>query len=695
MQNDVIFELGCEELPSLAVKQLSAALVEQLSERLSKAQLTFASIEAIAAPRRLGCMIRQLDCEQAAQTIQRRGPAIAAAYDAQGQPTPALLGFAKSCGVGLEALSRLETDKGVWMVYEAVQPGQSVDKLLPQMISETLASLPIAKPMRWGNQDYEFVRPVHWVLLLLGNTLIPARFLGMDAGSHSRGHRFHSPEPVAIQSAASYADQLRQAHVIANFEQRRAMIVEQIQALTQPLQAEAIMPADLLDEVTSIVEWPQALMAEFDPAFLEVPAEALIASMQAHQKCFALQDQSGKLLPRFITIANLDSRNPAQVIAGNEKVMRARLSDAAFFFRQDKKQALASHMAGAEKVLFEARLGSLQDKARRMAILVQALCSPLQLEADQANRAAALSKCDLLTGMVGEFPELQGLMGYYYALHDGEDKAVAVALNEQYMPRFAKDALPDSRLGKALSLADRLDTLAGIFAIGQRPTGVKDPFKLRRHALAVVRLLASMPEPVNLTTLLHLAMQGLPPIPQPAKAEPASDVVAEIKAFILERLQSHYIGQGFAAETIAAVRQCQSDWLYDFEQRLLALHQFVNQPAMAALAAACKRVNNILAQAPVAAATLDPQRLQQSEEVALVEAMEAAEDKLAEGQLDYVQQLTILADLRPVVDAFFNGVMVMADDPALRANRLQILRRLQALLGSVADISQLSQCYDD
>lgn len=688
MVNDFIFELGCEELPSGAVLPLASAFAQHMVDSLEKAQLAHGPIKIFASPRRIALFIKSLEVEQKAQKITRKGPAFIAAYDKEGKPTQALLGFAKSCATEVDRLSKIETDKGAWMIYEMESAGKKTSALLPDMVRQSLSNLPIAKPMRWGDKDDEFARPVHWAVMLLGDEVIETPILGIISSNTSRGHRFHHPDTVVIQSPEGYESQMREAFVIADFAQRKRMIQEQVQSLAEKQGAIAIMPDELIDEVTSIVEWPQALLANFQASFLEVPAEALIASMQSHQKCFALKDHEGHLLPYFITVANISSADPKQVIAGNEKVMRARLSDAAFFFSQDKKQALSQHIPATERVIFQAKLGSLQDKASRVAALMQYLAKALALDEVKALRAAALSKCDLMTGMVGEFPELQGLMGYYYAMHDGEEQEVAAALNEQYMPRFAADAIPSTQLGLALSLADRLDTLVGIFAIGQKPSGVKDPFKLRRHALAVVRMLASIPQPLNLSTLLsEAAAQYAAFLPVEAA------LLTEIKAFILDRSQSFYQSQGIANELVLAVRACQDDWIFDADKRIRALQTFVTMPEAASLSAACKRVTNLLNQAVASSRSLvlDESLLQEKAEAQLLQSIKSVSVRIESlyGHAEYGLVLQELAGLKEAVDAFFDSVMVMVDDALIKQNRLALLARLQELLQGVADISLL------
>ncbi|MDP1602394.1 MAG: glycine--tRNA ligase subunit beta [Legionella sp.] len=688
MVNDFLFELGCEELPSGAVLPLANALAQNIVSSLDKAQISYANVKAYATPRRLAVYISDLEEEQPPQKVVRRGPAISAAYDAQGEPTPALKGFAKSCGVEISELTATKTDKGEWLVYEATTLGVKTQELLPALVQQAIAALPIAKPMRWGDGDVEFARPVHWAVMLFGEDIIPAEILGVQTGRKSYGHRFHAPQAIQIDNPAHYEALLQDAYVVADFAKRRALIVEQVEKAAKEHDACALMPDALVDEVTSIVEWPAALVATFERDFLDVPAQALIASMQAHQKCFALEDKNKKLLPYFITVTNLQSNKPAQVIAGNEKVMRARLSDAAFFFAQDKKQPLSHHIAMTANVVFQVRLGTLLEKATRVQNMMSHLAAPLVLNVRHAMRAAELSKCDLMTGMVGEFPELQGLMGYYYALNDGEALEVAHALQEQYLPRFAGDELPASTLGLALSLADRIDTLVGIFAIGQKPTGDKDPFKLRRHALAVVRLLVNNPASLTLSQLITEAASGYG-----TKLPGALEALDDLSSFIFERLQSYYQAQGIPQDIVQAVKARQSDWLYDFDKRVRALAEFVSLPQAEALAAACKRVNNLLQhkEGGFESSTIDEALLQENAEKMLFNAivkMEQTVQPLYE-KGDYAALLTELSALKEPVDAFFEGVMVMVEEKAIKMNRLALLSRLQTLLQGTADISLL------
>ncbi|MDP3268122.1 MAG: glycine--tRNA ligase subunit beta [Legionella sp.] len=688
MVNDFIFELGCEELPSGAVWPLADEFAKQLLALLDKAQLSYGDVRRFATPRRFAITIRDLQTEQNSQTTIRKGPAVIAAFDNEGNPTPALSGFAKSCGVTVEELTRMDTEKGEWMVFESVSAGSKTRDLIPALVTQALAALPIAKPMRWGNGDAEFARPVHWAVMLFGDEILEYDLLGIKTGRKSRGHRFHYSQEVIIDSAQSYEVQMQESYVIADFAKRREIIKDQISKLAEPYHALVIMPQALLDEVTSIVEWPQALMANFESQFLEVPAEALIASMQSHQKCFALTDTKGNLLPHFITVANIESSNPEQVVLGNEKVMRARLSDAAFFFRQDKKNPLSSYVAATNQVVFQIKLGTLHDKAMRIKALMRPLSHILGCLSQHAERAAELSKCDLLTGMVGEFPELQGLMGYYYALHDGEDERVARALNEQYMPRFAADDLPESSLGMALSLADRLDTLVGIFAIGQKPSGVKDPFKLRRHALAVVRMLCTTPAKLNLTELIAQTAENYG---SPVTLD--NEVLRELKIFILDRMNAFYQAQDVGTDLLMAVRARQDDWLYDLDKRLNALKLFVTMPEAASLSAACKRVSNLLSHSKTSdvITPINEQLIAEGAEQVLYEQIINLDNSLEplyrEGNYGVI--LKQLAGIREPVDMFFDKVMVMVDDEEVKNNRLNLLARLQKVLQGVADISML------
>ncbi len=687
---DLLVEIGTEELPPKALKKLSeaftAGIVAGLQEAGLAAGLSTTDIVSYAAPRRLAVWIKNIPAQQADQAVEKRGPAVQAAFDQEGNPSKAALGFAASCGVDFAELQRLETDKGAWLLFRQLQPGQATTALFPAIVEKSLAGLPIPKRMRWGDGDAEFVRPVHWIVLLADDTVIDASILGIQSGRESRGHRFHAPDKITITSPADYAVQLGEAFVIARFDARRDMIRSRVHALATELGGSAIMPDALLEEVSALVEWPVPIAGRFEERFLDVPQEALIYTMQGDQKYFGLTDAAGKLMPNFITISNIDSKDPSKVSEGNERVIRPRFSDAAFFWEQDKKFTLASRREKLKTVVFQQQLGSLHAKSERVASLAGYIAQQLGADQALAVRAGELGKCDLITNMVFEFTDLQGTMGRYYATHDGEASEVAQAMEEQYLPRYAGDALPASATGRILALAERLDTLAGIFAIGQKPTGTKDPFGLRRSALGVLRILIEQELPLDLADLLdqaanHLAVQlGKKPDMQ------------EALDYILERLRAYYQEQGIGAELVEAVAALKPTQPLDFGQRVQAVAAFRQLPAAESLAAANKRISNLLKKVEGAIpAQVNPALLQEPAEQALANAVQAQQDKVlplfAEG--NYAAALASLADLREPVDAFFEGVMVMADDAALRNNRLALLNQLQGLFLRVADLSVL------
>lgn len=687
--SDFLFEIGTEELPVAAVQELSEALLVRFQAALQAAHITHGLIRSFGTPRRLAVLAQKVAPVQAGQTKTRRGPAVAGSRDANDQPSVALLGFAKSCGVTVDDLDIQTTDKGAWWVYIEQTQEIATTSLLPGIIQAVLAELPIRKAMRWGTGELSFSRPVHWAVMLWGREVLTADILGVTTGRLSYGHRFHHPEAVTITEPNTYEAQMLAAHVIPDFQQRRMRILEQITQLAEKRELDVVIPEDLLTEVTSIVEWPRALLVDFDPQFLTVPAEALIAAMQVHQKCFAVYTKRGQIAPHFITVSNIESRDESQVITGNAKVMRARLSDAAFFYEQDKRQGLAAHRAGLQQVVFQTQLGSLADKARRIEQIMGALQEPLHLDPQELWRAAALCKCDLLTGMVGEFPELQGVMGYYYAMHDDEPAPVALALKEQYFPRFSQDDLPTSPLGYALSLADRFDTLYGLFAIGHKPTGVKDPFKLRRHALAIARMFLDLSCRLSVRSCLQAAADAY--VGHLDNHTP--ELMTELQAFILDRLQAYYHNLQVPAELFHAVRVCQSDDLYDMAQRITALQALVQLPQAHALIAMAKRVNNIVTQSAVDSArcAVDLSLCHLEAEHALLAAVEAIEQQFnLERNLTYPQKLNLILNLQPILDAFFDQVMVMDPNPDLQYNRLALLLRLRALFRTIADLSQLA-----
>ena len=686
--HDFLFELGTEELPSGAVSTLSLSLARNIEEAFAKANITYGKVRYFATPRRLAVLIHDVATQQKTIAISRRGPAVSLSLDTDGKPLPALIGFAKSCGADLQDLTKVKTDKGEWWAYEATQSGAKTYDLLISMVNDSLAKLPIAKPMRWGDGDETFSRPVHWAVLLFGDKVVDGKILGLTTSNISYGHRFHHPKAISISAPCLYESSLEDGMVIADFNRRRQVISEQIEKISSDRNLDAVVPDELLEEVTSIVEWPNSMLVGFDPIFLDVPSEALIASMQSHQKCFALRDKSNRLSPYFITVSNIQSINPKQVVLGNEMVMRARLSDAEFFYNQDKKRPLSYYLPATKNVIFQIKLGSLADKVSRMSHLMTYLALLLNLNNDEALRAVLLSKCDLLTGMVKEFPELQGVMGEYYALNDGESPAVALSLKEQYLPKFSKDELPTSSLGMALSLVDRLDTLVGLFAIGQKPTGVKDPFKLRRHALAVVRILIALPIRVNISVLLEKAYLAFSD-----EITKSHDWLPELHVFIMERMQSFYQSQGISNEIINAVRAKQNDWLFDVDKRISALFEFINCKEAASLSAICKRVRNLLLQVKEDSyIAVQTDLLIEPAERVLYDQIETIEKSVEPFYKagNYTNVLGQLVVLREPLDNFFENVMVMVDDEAIKKNRLSLLTRLQNLLQGVADIALLN-----
>lgn len=679
---DFLVELGTEELPPKALRQLAEAFLAGVEKGLKEAGLGYQAARHYAAPRRLAVRVEQLATQQPDRTQQMDGPPLQAAFGADGQPTPAALGFARKCGVELSELDQ----SGPRLRFVQTIPGQAASALLPGIVDQALADLPIPKRMRWGAGKTEFVRPTQWLVMLLGEDVIPCRILSREAGRESRGHRFHHPAAVSISSPASYADDLRKAHVIADFAERRELISRRVSELAAEQQGSAIVPDSLLDEVTALVEWPVPLVCSFEERFLEVPQEALISTMQDNQKYFCLLDAEGKLLPRFITVANIESTDPAQIIAGNEKVVRPRLTDAEFFFQQDKKHRLEENNQRLANVVFQAQLGSVYDKALRVSSLAAFIAESIGGNPANAARAGLLSKCDLASEMVGEFPELQGIAGYYYARHDGEAEDVALALNEQYMPRGAGAELPSTLTGAAVALADKLDTLAGIFGIGMLPTGSKDPYALRRAALGVLRILIEKQLELDLHTALQTAVN------QYGSAVKSDGLVDQVQDFIFDRLRARYEDEGIDVSVYQSVRSVHPDSPLDFDQRVQAVQAFRRLPEAEALAAANKRVANILAKADsTVPGTVDQQLLSETAEQALAAALSDAEAAVAPlaRQRQYSATLNRLAALREPVDAFFDQVLVNAEDERIRANRYALLARLRGLFLGVADISLL------
>ena len=686
-QHTVLFELGCEELPPKSLKTLRDALKTDVEARLNTAGFAFDRIDAYAAPRRLALLIHGIDAEQPDRVEEKRGPAAMSAFDANGQPTKALQGFMRGAGISVADLERIDTPKGEWLVYRKTIQGQSLDSVLPTILKEALDALPIAKRMRTAASRTEFVRPVQWVLLMKDSAVIDATILDFKAGNQTYGHRFHAPQAITLHHANDYLSSLQAGYVVADFDARQAIISAQVKKLADDVNAQAIVPPALLDEVTALVEWPVALRATFEERFLAVPQEALISTMQDNQKYFCLVDANGKLQPYFITVSNIESKDPQQIIEGNEKVVRPRLSDAEFFFMQDQKQPLASRQEKLANMVFQAQLGTLWDKSERIATLAAQIAKLTDGDEVSAKQAALLAKCDLTSELVGEFPELQGIAGTYYAKLEGLTSEVANAIAEQYLPRFAGDKLPQTRTGVALALADRLDTLVGIFGIGQAPTGNKDPFSLRRAAIGILRLMIETKITLSLAELIQLAAQGYGD-----KLKDIHKAQGDSLQFVQGRYRAMYEDQGLSIDVIQAVQALDPASPLDFDSRVKAVSHFKTLPEAKALAAANKRVANILAKESNVSGEVDANLLTEQAEKDLYQALQAITPVVTPllQARDYTPALTELAALRAPIDAFFDGVMVMADDANIRQNRLGLLAQLRALFTSVADISVLS-----
>jgi len=684
---DLIFELGTEELPPVALKKLSEALTREFAAGLDAANLKHGEVTSYAAPRRLALLVKDLDTRQPDRDVEKRGPAVKAAFDAEGNPSKAAEGFARSCGTTVDQLGRMQTEKGEWLVYQVHESGKAAAELLPGIAENALNKLPIPKRMRWGDSEAQFVRPVHWLLFLHGDDVVDCTILDAKSDRLTHGHRFHHPAAITIYDPEDYAKVLEDmGKVIAYFPDRRLRIKAAVEKTAKGLGGVADIDSDLLDEVTALNEWPVPIAGSFEEKFLEVPHEALVTTMKTNQKYFPVFDESGGLMNHFITIANIDSRDPQKIREGNERVVRPRLADAMFFWQQDGKKKLEDHIESLKKVVFQKQLGSMFDKSQRVAALAAEIAAGIGGDTGLAMRAGQLSRCDLLTEMVYEFASMQGIMGRYQATRDGEDPELAQAMDEFYMPRFSGDRLPESKTGIAIALAERIDTLVGIFGIGQKPTGDKDPFALRRAALGALRILSEHSLTLNLKNLLKFAAIEL----NDRIAE--ADTVEQVEAFMLERLRGLYADKGIAGDLFDCVAAVRPHDLADFEKRVQAVSEFRALPEAEALAAANKRIGNILKKAEgEVSGTIDPDRFEEDAERTLdarIVEMSATIAPMNQSG-DYAGVLKALAGLRPVVDSFFDDVMVMADEPAVRNNRLSLLASLQALFLKVADISLL------
>jgi len=689
--DNLLVEIGTEELPPKALRSLMEAFGEGLAAAIDDARLERGKVHAYASPRRLAVVVESLAHQQDDRKVERKGPPISIAFDDDGKPTPAATAFASKCGVAIEGLQRSKTDKGEWLSFSDVEKGRTAAEMLPKLVERALSGLPIPRRMRWGAGEAEFVRPVHWVVLLHGSNVIDASVIGITASNQSRGHRVHCSEPVIIKDADSYLETLeRDGHVIADFERRRTLVRDGVAAAAAEAGGVIVDGELLYDEVAALVEWPVPLLGKFERDYLKLPREVVTSTLAGHQRYFPVADKSGELLPRFVTVANIESRDPDQVRDGNERVIRPRLADAAFFWDSDRRRTLASRADSLREVVYQRGLGSLHDKSQRIGKLAHWLASALSVDGATAERAATLAKCDLLTGMVGEFPELQGIMGRYYALSDGEPAEVADAIAEHYQPRFAGDSLPDSIAGQILSAADKMDTLAGVFSIGKKPSGNRDPFGLRRAALGIVRIFIECGLDVDLRKLIEKAIKL-----QPKSKADTEELANELYVFITDRLRHYFLDRdtGLATETFDAVMARRPASLVDFDRRLAAVQTFARLEQAESLAAANKRIANILKKAgDLGAAKVKKSLFEHDAETALANALAGARDKVVPmiEARSYAEALNELADLRVPVDRYFDDVMVMAEDDAVRLNRLALLAELRALFLDVADISRLS-----
>jgi glycyl-tRNA synthetase beta chain len=686
-KSDFLFEIGTEELPPKSLCRLRDALRDNLRGLLNQNKLDFGTIRAFATPRRLAILVSGLAAAQPDSTSERKGPSVLAAFNSDGYPTKAAEGFARSCGVAVDKLDRQVTGKGEWLFFREEVQGAATESLLAGIVNESLARLPIAKRMRWGTGSTEFVRPVHWSVLLYGDRSIEARILGTVSGKVTYGHRFHAPDAIVLGSPDEYAGVLEtRGKVVADFKARCESIRGQVEKIARGLGAIALVEDDLLDEVTSLVEWPVAVAGRFDTRFLELPSEVLITTMQTNQKYFPLTSESGEIYPGFVTVSNIESLNPASVSSGNERVIRPRFSDAEFFWAQDRKQTLENRLPGLEGIVYQKKLGTLAQKSNRVTALVEFIAGEIQADAESAVRAARLAKADLLTDMVGEFPSLQGTMGRYYALADGENAEVAQAIEEQYLPKQSGGALPKSLAGQILSAAEKLDSLVGIFSAGLIPSGDKDPYGLRRSALGLIRILVEKKLDLDILRLIDFAVQQLP------EKLRNDQLAGEVSGFVYDRMRGYCLDRGFRIDEFDAVLAVHPSRPLDFEKRLQAVADFRSLAAAESLAAANKRIQNILRKSGTGAAgEVDPACFQDQEESRLFESMIEAADAVAPmlESDDYTEALRRLSELRATVDLFFEKVMVMVEDPGLQNNRLALLTGVQSLFLRIADISRL------
>ncbi len=687
-KRDFLVEIGTEELPPKALSTLSNSFRAEVLDGLNKEMLDHSEIKYFATPRRLALLVPDLDEKQADKPSEKFGPAVNAAFDIDGNPTPAASGFAKSCGVEVSQLATAEKDGIVKLAFSSTQTGKATQELLPSIVEAALAKLPIPKKMRWGESRDEFVRPVHWIVMLFGEEIIETNIMGVDSGRASRGHRFHYPQSIQIGKASDYEALLENpGNVIVDFSKRKELIRSLVIEEGRKLDAITVVDEALLDEVTSLVEFPVALAGEFEELYLEVPSEALILAMKSHQKCFYLLDKEERLLPYFVTVSNIRSKDPAQVIEGNERVVRPRLADAKFFYDTDRRKTLESRLEQLTKVVFQEKLGTVYDRSLRVARLAKFVAASIGENEDHSERAALLSKCDLVSNMVGEFADLQGLMGSYYARNDGEPEQVSKAINEQYMPRFSGDSLPTSITGSILAVADKLDSIVGLFAIGQPPTGSKDPFALRRSAIGVLRILVENKIDLDLMECISISVQGFEAI------DVQLDTAENVFEFMLERFRSWYIEEGISSNVFQSVMALRPRRPLDFSKRIQAVAHFAELDQSAALAAANKRVSNMLDKVNDTSVTvaIDESLFEESAEKVLFQELNSKELVVAPlfSSGKYTEGLDELGQLKDAVDKFFDDVLVMCEDKAVQNNRLALLQRLRSIFLQVADISYL------
>lgn len=687
---DFLVEVGTEELPPKALRRLMDSFAEGVVAGLQQNRLVHGDVKAFASPRRLAVFIAGLVLVQEDRQLTQKGPPLKIAFDKDGQPTKAALAFAGKCGVDVSDLDRQVTDAGEWLSYTATETGRRAEDVIPGIVQQSLDALPVPRRMRWGASQAEFVRPVHWLVMLHGKNVVGGSVLGIESGKNSRGHRFHAPQEIALSHPDEYASLLAsKGYVIVDFDARRQLIHDGVEKAARAAGGTPLGSDELYDEVTALTEWPVALTGTFDAAFLELPKEVIVATLTGHQRYFPIQDDEGRLLPAFVTVANIESREPLRVQNGNERVIRPRLADAAFFWENDQRIALGERSASLANVVYQKGLGSLADKAQRVAAIAANIAPAFAADTGSLARAAELAKCDLLTGLVAEFPELQGTMGGYYANTSGESAVVCQAISEQYLPRFAGDSLPVSGEGQALALADKLDTLAGVFALGKKPTGKRDPFGLRRAALGIIRIVLEHGIELDMLATIDAAVKL-----QPVRDVNTEETSRDLYAFFVERLRGYLLDadRDVSADMFAAVRSQQPSSLLDFAERVKAVKLFMGLEAATSLAAANKRTANMLRQADLQPVAANPELLAEAAELALHRAIQEARASVAPllQSRSYAEALQLLAQLREPVDAFFDDVMVMDEDMAVRNNRLALLAELRSLFLGVADLSRLT-----